>query len=205
MTEIDYFESEIIQEANQQARAILEKAKHEASEILNQAHSESERIAQKILAGKEKEEEQKAQRELSRFRITNKIELNNVKGRLLEQVFTESLKRIQEWKDKKSEEYYSALTNLIVQGGVALAGGELTVNLASGDVSLIDIKRLESEIMKISGTKTTIKVTTFESDSVDGGAIISKKSLTVHNTIEARFGRREDIIRDIVHDILFLD
>ncbi len=205
MTEINHFEDEIIQKAKQQAKDILQKAEQEAQTILNQARSERERILQAKIIEKEKEEEQKAQRELSRLRIKNKIEINNVKERLLNLTFTESLKRIQEWKEKKSEEYRSALANQIIQGGVSLEGGELTVKLEAEDVSLIDLGSLESEITKITGTKTSIITSTSESDIVEGGSIISKESLAVYNTIKPRFDRREDIIRDKVHNILFID
>ena len=205
MTEINHFEDEIIQKAKQQAKDILQNAEQEAQTILDQARSERERIIQATIIEKEKDEEQKAQRELSRLRIKNKIELNNVKERLLNLVFTESLKRIQEWKEKKSEEYRSALANQIIQGGVSLEGGELTVKLEAEDVSLIDLGSLESEITKITGTKTSIITSTSESDVVGGGSIISKESLAVYNTIKPRLDRREDIIRDKVHNILFID
>ncbi len=205
MTEINHFEDEIIQKAKQQAKDILQNVEQEAQTILDQARSERERITQATIIEKEKNEEQKAQRELSRLRIKNKIELNNVKERLLNLVFTESLKRIQEWKEKKSEEYRSALANQIIQGGVSLEGGELTVKLGAEDVSLIDLRSLESEITKITGTKTSIKVSTSDSDVVEGGSIISKEFLAVYNTIKQRFDRREDIIRDKVHNVLFID
>ena len=205
MTEINHFEDEIIQKAKQQAKNILQNAEQEAQTILDQARSERERIIQATIIEKEKDEEQKAQRELSRLRIKNKIELNNVKERLLNLVFTESLKRIQEWKEKKSEEYRSALANQIIQGGVSLEGGELTVKLGAEDVSLIDLRSLESEITKITGTKTSIKVSTSVSDVVEGGSIISQEFLAVYNTIKPRFDRREDIIRDKVHNVLFID
>ena len=205
MTEIAQFENEIIQEARQQANNILHEAEQEAAKILNHARNEAEQIMQTILHEKEQEEEQKGQRELSRLRIINKIELNNVKERLLEQVFTKSLKRMQEWKDKKSEEYRSALANQIIQGGVSLEGGDLTIKLAAEDASLVDIQRLESEITKICGTKTSIKVFTSEIDAVESGSIICKGSLAVHNTIKAKFDRREDIIRNKIHNILFSD
>lgn len=205
MTEINHFEDEIIQKAKQQANDSLQKAEQEAQTIIDQAQSERERILQAKIIEKDKEEEQKAQRELSRLRIKNKIELNNIKERLLNLVFTESLKRIKEWKEKKSEEYRSALANQIIQGGVSLEGGELTVKLEAEDVSLIDLGSLESEITKITGTKTSIITSTSESDIVDGGSIISKESLAVYNTIKSRFDRRENILRDKVHNILFID
>ncbi|MHA2246854.1 MAG: V-type ATP synthase subunit E [Candidatus Hodarchaeales archaeon] len=205
MTEINHFEDEIIEKAKQKAKDILQKAEQEAQTILDQARSERERKLKARIIEKEKEEEQKAQRELSRLRIKNKIELNNVKERLLNLVFTESLKQIQEWKEKKSEEYRSALANQIIQGGVSLEGGELTVKLEAGDVSLIDLGSLESEITKITGSKTSIITSTSESDVLEGGSIISKESLAVYNTTKPRFDRREDIIRDKVHNILFFD
>ncbi|MFX0015210.1 MAG: V-type ATP synthase subunit E [Promethearchaeota archaeon] len=203
MTEIYNFENEIIQTANQQAKDIIQKAAQEASKILDQARSEKERINRAVLEKKEKEEEQKAQRELSRLRIRNKIEMNDVKEELLKKVYAESLKRIREWKDKKSEEYRSGLINQILQGGVSLGGGELAVNVAAEDVSLIDIMQLESKIAEKTKTNTSIRILTSEDQVIEGGVIISKGPLSVLNTIEARFDRREEIIRDRVHEILF--
>ncbi|UCG02373.1 MAG: hypothetical protein JSW11_22665 [Candidatus Heimdallarchaeota archaeon] len=203
MTETNPFENEILQDAKQQTENILREAEQEATKILDQARSEKERILQAKISELEKEEEQKIQRELSKLRIKNKIEFNNVKDQLLNHIFEKSLKRIQEWKEKKSEEYRSALTHQIIQGGISLEGGELEVNLAPEDVSLIDLKNIESEIVKASGINTKIKIMVSESDSVDGGSIISKGSLAVRNTIEARLDRQVEVLRDEVHKILF--
>lgn len=204
MIESNHFENEILQDAKQQAKNILLEAEQEATKILNQARSEKERILQAKLIEIEKEEEQKVQRELSKLRIKNKIELNNVKDQLLSEIFTKSLERIQEWKNEKSDEYRSALAHQIIQGGISLEGGELTVKLAPEDVSLIDIKNLESKITNDCGTKTLIKISSSESDAVDGGSIISKGPFAVHNTIEGILDRREKVLRDEVHRILFI-
>ncbi len=205
MTEIDFFENEIIQESKQQAETLVQNAKQEAGKFLEHARVEKERILKAILSEREKEEEQKVQRELSRLRIKYKIELNNTKEKLLNQIFTESLNRINNWKDKRSEKYKSSLANQIIQGGISLEGGELIVKLASEDVSLIDIEQLESEITKITGTKTKIEVSSSKSDAVERGSVICKGSLAIHNTIKARFDRREEFIRDRVYNILFKD
>lgn len=203
MTEVNQFETEIIEDAEQQKKTILIEAEEEAKKILDQARSEKERISKAKLIEVEKEEEQKVQRELSKLRIKNKIDFNNTKNQLLNETFTKSLKRIQEWKDKKSEEYCSGLEHQIIQGGISLEGGDLTVMLAPEDVSLIDINKLESKITKVSGVDTTIKIAASENDAVDGGSIISKGLLAVNNTIKARLDRQEQTLRDEVHKILF--
>ncbi|MFX1504623.1 MAG: V-type ATP synthase subunit E [Promethearchaeota archaeon] len=204
MTEVNQFETEIIEDAEQQKKTILIEAEEEAKKILEQARREKERISQAKLIEFEKEEEQKVQRELSKLRIKNKIDFNNTKNQLLNDIFAKSLKRIQEWKDKKSEEYRSALKHQIIQGGISLEGGDLTVMLAPEDVSLIDISKLESEITKVLGINTTIKISASESDAIDGGSIISKGLLAVNNTIKARLDRQEQTLRDEVHKILFI-
>ncbi|MFX0122088.1 MAG: V-type ATP synthase subunit E [Candidatus Hodarchaeota archaeon] len=204
MTRTNHFENEILQDAKQQAKNILLEAEHEAREILDQARGEKERIIQAKLVEIEKEEEQRVQRELSKLRIKNKIELNNVKAQLLDKIFTKSLERIQEWKDTKSEEYRSALEHQIIQGGISLEGGELKVKLAPEDVSLIDIKSLESKITNECGITTSIKISASENDEFEGGSIISKGLLAVQNTIEARLDRQEEALRDEIHRILFI-
>lgn len=203
MTEIAHFEEEIVQEAKQQAKEILQKAEQEATEILEQARIEALRIKKKAMNEKEKEEEQMYQSKLSRLRIKNKIDFNNVKESLLEQAYTQSLERIREWRDLKSEEYRTALAKLIIQGGTSLEGGELTVQLTADDLPLIDIGELESEITKVCGIKSVIKVSKFEDNVINGGVIVSKGPLAVHNTVRAIFDRRENIIRTRLHSILF--
>ncbi|UCE13583.1 MAG: hypothetical protein JSV04_00025 [Candidatus Heimdallarchaeota archaeon] len=205
MTEIAHFEEEIVQEAKQQAKEILQQAEKEATEILEQARTEALRIRQKVMHEKEKEEEQRFQSELSRLRIKNKIDFNNAKESILEETFTQSWKRIQEWRELKSKEYRTALAKLIIQGGTSLEGGELTVQLAREDFSLIDTDELESEITKASGIKSTIKVSKADDDIVDGGVIVFKGPLAVNNTVQAIFDRRENIIRKRLHNILFSD
>jgi vacuolar-type H+-ATPase subunit E/Vma4 len=204
MTEVNQFETEILEDAEQQKKTILIEAEEEAKKILDQARHEKERISQAKLIEVEKDEEQKVQRELSKLRIKNKIELNNAKNQLLDETIGKSLKRIQQWKDKKSEEYRSALEHQIIQGGISLEGGDLKVILALEDVSLIDIRKLEAEISNASGAKTTIEISASESDPIDGGSIISKGLLAVNNTIKARLDRQEQILRDEVHKILFI-
>ncbi len=203
MTENKFFETEIIQEAKNQAKDIIQEAEGEATKILDQVQNENVRITRERLVEIEKAEEQKAKHELSRLRLKNKIELMNVKESLLEHIFMESLKRIKGFQDQKSEIYRTSLTNKIIQGGVSLLGGELIIELAADDVSLIDIGHLESQITKISGAKTTIKVTPAEADTIKGGLIIRKGSLSVDNTHESIFNRRKEIIRNRVHDILY--
>ncbi len=203
VTETKYFETEIIQEAKNQAKDIIQEAEDEAAKILDQAQNENARITRERLVEIVKAEEQKAQHELSRLRLKNKIEFMNVKESLLEHIFMESLERIEGFQDQKAEIYRTSLTNKIIQGGVSLSGGELIIELAADDVSLIDISQLESKITKKSGAKTTIKVTPAEADTIKGGAIIRKGSLSVNNTHESIFNRRKEIIRNRVHEILY--
>ena len=54
------------------------------------------------------------------------------------------------------------------------------------------------------GINTTIKISAPESDAVNGGSVISKGFLAVRNTIEARLDRKENVLRDEVHRILFI-
>ena len=205
VTKNNFFEAEILQEAKNQAKDIIQEAEDEATKILNQARNEDVKITRERLAEIEKAEEQKTQHELSRLRLKNKIELMNIKESFLESIFMESLKRIRGFQDQKSEIYRTSLNNKIIQGGISLSGGELIIEIAADDVSLIDIDRLESEITKKTSVETSIKVAPAEADTIKGGSIIRKGSLSVDNTHDSIFNRRKEIIRNKVHEILYTE
>ncbi|MHA2227332.1 MAG: V-type ATP synthase subunit E [Candidatus Hodarchaeales archaeon] len=204
MNQKSIFEDEIILEAKELAKNILHEADQEAEKIISQARSEAKKIRKSIVIEKEVQNELEAQRELSKLRIQNNIELNKVKEQIFGEVLTESLKQIKKLQDQKSNFYYTGVTNYIINGGIALGGGDISIRLASKDVAMIDKERLESELSQKTGNKTTISIQESDASEVDRGVIIQKGSQEVNNTIEAIFSRREHTLRKKLHDILFV-
>lgn len=203
MSDIQQLEQEILQDAQSKANEILNEAQKEAEAIIKQAREESEKLIEKMKKENLQEQETQVQRELSRIRIRSKIQLENIKETLIQEIFNNSMDKIQQMRQQKDQQYMNALTKLIISSGSILEGGNLTIALHPDDTSTIDISFLESEITKQSGNDTHIEISSSEDDAIKGGTILYKGSLAVDNTFEAIFDRRKEIIRNKLNSLIF--
>ncbi len=203
MSDIQQLEQEILQDAQNNAEKILKEAKKEADKILTQAKSENEVLRQKAETERSEREELEVQRELSRIRIKNKIELENFKESLVQEIFDESINKIKLMREQKDQRYLNSISELIVLSGTILEGGEMNITLHPSDTHTIDTNSLEAEIAKKTGTSTKLNLSSSEQDLTNGGIIVQKGSLTVNNTFNAIFDRRKESIRNKLSSIIF--
>ena len=203
MSDIQQLEQEILQDAQTNAETILKEAQKEATGILNQAKSKNEELFKKVEKEKLARQEIEVQRELSRIRIKNKIELENLKESLVQEIFNDSIAKIKMMREKKEKRYLDALSELIVLSGTILEGGEMSITLHPNDEEAIDKNSLEAEIAKKTGTTTKLNVSSSEQDLLNGGVISQKGSLMVNNTFNAVFDRRKDAIRNKLSSVIF--
>ena len=203
MSDIQQLEQEILQHAQNNAENILKEAKKEADEILSQAKSKNKELKQKMEKEQLERQEIEVQRELSRIRIKNKIEIENLKESLVQEIFDDSINKIKQMREQKDKRYLNALSDLVVLSGTILEGGEMSITLHPSDAQTIEKKSLEAEIAKKTGTTTKINVSSKEQDLINGGVILQKGSLIVNNTFNAIFDRRKEEIRNKLNSVIF--
>ncbi len=203
MSDIDDFETEIIQEAEEKAIKIILNAKSEAKKILDQTASEKARSKRKIDEDKQKEAERFIQREISKMKIQNNIELNTIKQEVIQDVLTSSLQKIQLLRKKKDKEYSQAIQNQIKRAAILLEGGELLLEISSDDIKQIDISGIEKVVSDELKKPTTISIVKNPDSVLNGGFILKKGQLEIENTIQAILERRAEYIRNELHQILF--
>ncbi len=205
MSDIQQLEQEILQDAQNKAENILKEAKKEADEMLSQARSKNKELMQKVEKEKLESQEIEVQRELSRIRIKSKIELENLKESLVQEIFDDSIAKIRQMRKQKDKRYLKALSELVILSGTILEGGEMNVTLHPGDAETIDRNSLEAEVAKKTGTSTKLNISSSEQDFINGGVISKKGSLTVNNTFNAIFDRRKEAIRNKLNSVIFKD
>ncbi|MHA1995448.1 MAG: V-type ATP synthase subunit E [Candidatus Hodarchaeales archaeon] len=205
MSDIQQLEQEILQDAQNKAENILKEAKKEADEMLSQATSKNKELMQKVEKEKLESQEIEVQRELSRIRIKSKIELENLKESLIQEIFDDSIAKIRQMREQKDKRYLKALSELVVLSGTILEGGEMNVTLHPGDAETIDRNSLEAEVAKKTGTSTKLNISSSEQDFINGGVISKKGFLTVNNTFNAIFDRRKEVIRNKLNSVIFKD
>jgi vacuolar-type H+-ATPase subunit E/Vma4 len=203
MSDIQQLEQEILQDAQNKANEILKDAKKEAELIHQQANKKRKELMEKLDREIIQEQETEIQRELSRIRIRNKIQIENIKESLIQEIINNSMDQIQKMRETKDQKYLSALTNLIITSGKVLEGGDLTVALHSDDITSVDKSYLEAEITRQSGNETHIELSSPKNSTIKGGTMLYKGSLAVDNTFEAIFDRRKEIIRNELNSLIF--
>ena len=109
-------------------------------------------------------------------------------------------------KNRKTKRYASILANLIIEGGSALAVGEVELILPNGHNPQLNLTKIGREITKRTGIKTKVSLSK-ETIRAAGGVIVRSKDGTkwVDNTFEGRSDRMLSKIRQRIYSILFKD
>lgn len=192
--------------AEEKRESILKEARKEAKEKKSEAQERAEEEKQRIIAKGEKEAKQIKRRELANTRKSareNKLEAREEK---IQEVFKKSREELGELKEDE-EKYGRVLKSLIISGGTAMDGGELSILISESDEKLLedsDIREAEEKIAEETGRETDLDILPRLEDGKEG-AIVQKKdgSISSNNTFEARLKRMKSSLRSEIADILF--
>ncbi len=187
----DKKEKEIIDEAERHKRLKLDEAQKRAKDV-------AEKITEKA--------EHQAEAELAKYeasaKLKSKYEMLAAKDALIKEV----LLTVQDKMEKvvTKAEYKKILSNLIVEGCLALEDDKLELVFPKGHASKVDITEIQKEVTKKIGKKINLSVSK-ESIRSKGGVIIRTLDGTkwVDNTFEARSERLQNKVRDTISGILF--
>ncbi|MFX0093536.1 MAG: V-type ATP synthase subunit E [Candidatus Hodarchaeota archaeon] len=192
--------NEIQEITNKKIREILDEAQKRAEKI----YSDGEKKAEEIKLKKIKESEAQASvirlQKLSEARLKVKMNFQNKKQEIIEDIYAEGFTKLQDIVN--SEEYKTHLHHFVVDGGVALQGGQLEVFVPKQDKDKIDPKKCADEIKSKTEQTTSLKISQLTRNTI-GGCIVKKGRIIVDNTIEAIFERKKRDIRLALAKILF--
>ncbi len=97
------------------------------------------------------------------------------------------------------------LEALIIEAGIAIAGGVISIKTRKGDATKIkDLTSIAKAITKACGNKCTLKISKETIDAM-GGVILQTEdeTITIENTFEARLDQKYRLIRTEVANTLF--
>ncbi|TFG33513.1 hypothetical protein EU527_08150 [Candidatus Thorarchaeota archaeon] len=182
---------EIIKEAERHKRLKLDEAERRANEV-------ADAIAKKAA--------QQAKSELSKYesgaKLKSKYQMLEAKESLINEVLLKVNERMESIITKT--EYKRILSNLIIDGCIALKKEKLELIFPKNHSSKIEIAEIEKTVSKEVGKKVSLIVS---KDTIrsKGGVIIRTIDGTkwVDNTFEARMERLEKKVRDTISSILF--
>ncbi len=205
MSQTERIIDQILGEARDRARSIIEQAKMSAEKILD---------GQRELAqNRAKEEERSIQ---TTFGIETEIAEGELiedakrkakwlilseKNQLIAGVFDTVKSKLQDM--ATSKKYLLGLENLIVEAGVSLNGGELEVVLSEQSSLPLNLERLAEEIGKRTSTRTQLLFS--QERSKDLGVIVRTQDgrIFVDSTFQALLRNHEKDLRLVIAEILF--
>ncbi len=126
-----------------------------------------------------------------------------MKESLIKEIFQDSIEQIQKLRQSKDKKYFDSLSKIIISSGISLGGGELEMQINPDDISMVNISILESEIANKIGSETILKIMPTKNDTINGGVILYKGSLSVNNSLNAILERRSEIIRNRLNKMVF--
>ncbi len=202
MDGLDTIISMIDEKTSEKVDRILKQAEDQKAELIRKAEEKAKGIEEKILKAADLEYAANIAKQQASAKLKAKYLVLEAK----ENILTENLESVDKELEKviKSKKYKAILTQLIVDGGVALNVDKLELVLPKGQDKQITLASIEKEIEAKLGHKVAI---TISKDSVrsKGGAIIRTldKKMAVDNTFESRLERFQNHIRDKASAIIF--
>ncbi|ENN96081.1 H+transporting two-sector ATPase E subunit [Methanocaldococcus villosus KIN24-T80] len=201
---IEKIKEKILEDAKNEVRKIIAEAEEERKKILEEAKKEAERRKEQILKKGEKEAEMIKNRIIAEAKLEAKKMILKTKEELIEKAIVKLREDLLKYPE--SNEYKEKLIKLIMDGAIALGGGEILVRLNERDDKLIDAQvlwNLEKTIEDMTGKVTILKKG--KPVNIIGGCILESSDgfKVLDNSLEAIFDRNLPNIRSKVMEILF--
>jgi V/A-type H+-transporting ATPase subunit E len=194
MNGVDKIKKQILLEAHREADKLNKESKAQIAELRKKANKELDAKKAKVRMDGDKRAKMEKQRVLSNA----KLQAHNLKlqsrEQLIQGVFGRALDDIKKLQAKASSRYKKALQKLAKEGKA-----ELDIAKASLSFNAADSKKFGKAIAKSAGSKLGPHV------EIEGGVIVESLSgnLKVDNSIEMRFERQTDALRNETAKSLF--
>ena len=194
---------DIIGNAKIEANKFLTEAKEQIKEILEKGKTTAEKEKEEIIETEAKQIKELEKQQISSINLKARREILQKKEEEINQVFNLAKEELKKF--PKKEVYKKVLQTLIIEAGMVIGGGNIVVKTRKEDKNILtDLTGLAKEITKVSGNKSTLKVSKDSIHSI-GGVIIQleDESITIDNTFEARLEQKYRTIRTEVARKLF--
>jgi len=196
--------SEIEDIAKSQAEEITQSAKEQSKLILDAAKAEGEKIKQEILRKIENESRNTKIREISRKKLSLKMEYLAAREETIDELIVEAKTKLQKF--SASKEYGTFLQKIAVESGISIGGGSFVLEMRKEDNTHFSgdaLSKISKEIQEKTGVDTKITVSKKTLDILGGIRLIREDNkLLVDNTFETRMERTKEETRVKLLDLL---
>ena len=200
---VDKICGRIHEDGEKEIESILEKAKQTADDIIARANRAGEEAAEKIL----KEAREKGETARKRLLSSVNLEVKRAKLRAREEIVQTVNERVGKALDRyrKSGDYASVLTGLVLEAVSALEGDSFVVQANPEDIDLVE-RSVFPAVREAAGERAIAKLEAkpFERPSTGGVQVGMPGGKVIYdNTFEARLYRLREEIRNIIFEEVF--
>lgn len=194
---------DILKNAKIEADKILKDTKGQTKEILQRGQDTAEKEKNSILETESKKVTEIEKQQIASINLQARREILQKKEEEIQKAFGLAKTELQNFHKKTA--YAKVLEALIIEGGIALDGGVISIKTRKGDATKIkDLTSIAKAITKACGNKCTLKISKEIIDTM-GGVILQTEdeTITIDNTFEERLVKNERLIRTEVAKTLF--
>jgi vacuolar-type H+-ATPase subunit E/Vma4 len=202
---VDKICSRIREDGEKEIESILEKAKQTAGDIVDRANRAGEEAAGKIL----KEAREKGEIARKRLLSSVNLEVKRSKLRAREEIVSAVHERVEKTLAdyRKSGDYASVLTGLVLEAVSALEGDSFIVWANAEDIDLVKDSVFPAVLTAVKegrSQKYTLEAKPFERPASGGVQVgVPSGNVIYDNTFEARLYRLREEIRNIIFEEVF--
>jgi len=194
---------DILKNAKIEADKILKDANEQTKEIVQRGQDAAEKEKNSILETESKKVTEIEKQQIASINLQARREILQKKEEEIQKAFGLAKTELQNFHKKTA--YAKVLEALIIEGGIALDGGVISIKTKKGDATKIkDLTSIAKAITKACGNKCTLKISKEIIDTM-GGVILQTEdeTITIDNTFEERLVKNERLIRTEVAKTLF--
>lgn len=198
MTGTEKIKSRILDDARAKASEIEEQANREARKILERAHAEAAQKKAGILKKAEEDGQEAYRRLMSVAALESRKEILRAKQEMVETAFQEAMIRVSQLPDK---EYQRLLEDMIVLASPK-SGGEILLSERDRKRVGNDFTGNINKRLKTAGMDVSL-ILSKENISTAGGFILRSGEMEINSTFEILFGMLRPTLENEVVKILF--
>lgn len=197
MSGLDKIKSQILDEANHSAEAMIAEAKKKAEQIVCEAREEAEAEVSKISLKSQEASATYAERMKSAEDMRRKQAILQAKQDVIAQVLQEAYEKVCAQSDAAYFDMIGKMLEKYVQPG------EGVISFNEKDLKRMP-KGFEAEIEKAAQAKGGSLTLSAQAKEMDGGFVLVYGGIEENCTIRAMFEAKRDELSDKVHEVLFI-
>lgn len=193
---------DILSYAKEEANKILNEAKKQAKEIQQKGKDLAEKEKSLILESRVKTIKEQEKQQIASLNLQARREILLKKEEEITKTFDLAKNELKNF--NKKAEYDKILEALIIEAGIAVGGGNLSIFVRKEDQAKVkDLTSLAKEVTKITGNKCSMQLSK-ETINTIGGVVLKSDdgSISINNTFEARLEQKYNEIRTKVANSL---